>query len=434
MKRFLRSSSARNVGYNLAGQLLPLLVALVTVPSTVARLGADRFGLLALALTTLGISTILDVSFARTVTKFCSEALARGEAGRPAGVVRNAVRLQLLVGLAFAFAVFVAAPLVIERSLKVPAHAIPDASLAFRILAAAAIPNLVMGCFRGFLEAHRRFDLVNLVKGPGAALSFLLPWVGARSGWSLSTIALALFAARVGLLLVFTAVSVKSDPGILRGGTPPTSVLSLARFTGFVTAADAIPVALAAWDQFLLGSLVSLGAVASFTVPNEIVLRLWVIPTSVSLAFFPVLSAASAREDWSEAARTLRRSAKGILLLLGGPVLVLLVAGPRLLAWWMGTRFAEDSARVLQVLSVGMLLGSLSLVATSFLQAEGRPDLTVRLRLIQIPVWLFVQWKLTESWGLLGGATGVALRSGFDAALVLGLMTARLRRRGLTPA
>jgi O-antigen/teichoic acid export membrane protein len=429
VNRFLRSSSERHVAFNLAGQLLPLLVALATVPATVARLGAERFGLLALALTTLGISTILDVSFARTVTKFCSEALARGEPERLRGVLRSAVLLQFVVGLAFAGAVFVAAPLVIERGLKVPVRVIPDACLAFRILAAAAVPNLVLGCFRGFLEAHRRFDLVNLVRGPGAALSFLLPWVGARSGWSLASIALALLLARALLLVVLAALCLRIDGGLLRGWASHLSVLSIAKFSGYVTASDTIPALFAAWDQFLLGAFASLGAVASFSVPNEIVLRLWVIPTSVSAAFFPVLSAACAREDWSEAARTLKRSAKGILLLLGGPVLVLLAGGPRLLAWWMGARFAEDAARVLQVLSVGMLLGSLSLIATSFLQAEGRPDLTARLRLIQVPVWLFAQWKLTESWGLLGAAAGVVLRSGFDAALLLGVMTARIRRR-----
>lgn len=428
MSHLFRSASARNVAFNLAGQLLPLLVALVTIPGTVARLGADRFGLLALALATLGISTILDVSFARTVTKFCSDALARGEPERLGGVLRSAVLLQVLVGLAFAGAVFVAAPLVIERGLRVPVREIPDACLAFRILAAAAVPNLVLGCFRGFLEAHRRFDLVNLVRGPGAALSFLLPWVGARSGWSLASIALALLLARTLLLVVFAALSLKIDGGLLRGWPSHLSVLSVAKFSGYVSASDAIPASFAAWDQFLLGAFASLGAVASFSVPNEIVLRLWVIPTSVTAAYFPVLSAACAREDWPEAALTLKRSARGTVLLLGGPILVLLIGAPRLLAWWMGARFAESSAHVLQMLSAGMLLGSLGLIATGFLQASGRPDLTARLRLIQVPVWLFAQWKLTESWGLAGAAAGVALRSGLDAALLLGVMGARIRR------
>ena len=45
---------ARNTLWNLLGQLLPMVVALVTIPALVRGLGVDRFGVLSLAWIVIG--------------------------------------------------------------------------------------------------------------------------------------------------------------------------------------------------------------------------------------------------------------------------------------------------------------------------------------------------------------------------------------------
>jgi O-antigen/teichoic acid export membrane protein len=66
---------ARNTLFNLIGQGLPLVVAVVTIPLIIQGLGIDRFGLLSLAWVVLGYFAIFDLGLGRATTKFVAEAL-----------------------------------------------------------------------------------------------------------------------------------------------------------------------------------------------------------------------------------------------------------------------------------------------------------------------------------------------------------------------
>jgi O-antigen/teichoic acid export membrane protein len=55
---------ARNTLFNLIGQGLPLVVAVVTIPFIIQGLGIDRFGLLSLAWVVLGYFAIFDSGLA----------------------------------------------------------------------------------------------------------------------------------------------------------------------------------------------------------------------------------------------------------------------------------------------------------------------------------------------------------------------------------
>jgi len=60
----------RNWGLNLAGQILPLGVAVAAMPYVIHGLGAERFGILSIAWTLLGFCGLLDLGLGRATTKF----------------------------------------------------------------------------------------------------------------------------------------------------------------------------------------------------------------------------------------------------------------------------------------------------------------------------------------------------------------------------
>ena len=81
-RRQAGSVIARNTLYNVAGQFLPLLVGLASVPIIVRSLGAQRFGLLGLVWAVLGYFSSFDLGLGRATTKFMVEALNHGDAVR----------------------------------------------------------------------------------------------------------------------------------------------------------------------------------------------------------------------------------------------------------------------------------------------------------------------------------------------------------------
>src|SRR4051812_31306288 len=62
-------SLAKSSLWNLAGFGLPLLAALVAVPAIINRLGAERFGILAIAWAIIGTASLLDLGIGRSLTR-----------------------------------------------------------------------------------------------------------------------------------------------------------------------------------------------------------------------------------------------------------------------------------------------------------------------------------------------------------------------------
>ncbi|MCI0403070.1 MAG: flippase, partial [Acidobacteria bacterium] len=54
-------------------------MGVLCIPPIIAGLGAERFGLLALAWAVLGYFNIFDLGLGRATTKFVAESLGRGE-------------------------------------------------------------------------------------------------------------------------------------------------------------------------------------------------------------------------------------------------------------------------------------------------------------------------------------------------------------------
>ncbi|MCL6554560.1 MAG: oligosaccharide flippase family protein, partial [Firmicutes bacterium] len=88
----------RNGLLNIAGQGMPFLIGLVSVPVTVHGLGTERFGLLVFTWTLLGVLGISDLGLGSAVTKYVAEALGGGSPKSIPGVFWAAVLAQAVLG------------------------------------------------------------------------------------------------------------------------------------------------------------------------------------------------------------------------------------------------------------------------------------------------------------------------------------------------
>jgi O-antigen/teichoic acid export membrane protein len=420
----------RDTLLNLIGQTLPLGVAALTVPAIVAGLGTERFGVLALAWTVLGSFSVLDLALGRAVTKLSAEALGKGQRERLPAIVWNATLLQSALGGLAAVAFAAMAPLLAGRVLHLQGDLAAETRGTFLLLALSFPLTLVTGCLRSLLEALRRFDLINLVRAPAGAATFAIPWLAVRAGWGLP--------ATVGLLVLFRGIVTAVHVLLCRLALPGFAVKprmerpllqELARFGGWVTAANSIPPLLVLTDRFLIGALVSLTAVAHFSVPYEMVFRLWVLPTSLVAAVFPVLSEAAGRGDWHRVDAVAARAVRGVLLMLGAPVAIAVLGARPILDLWLGPDFAATGAPVLRLLAAGILFSALASPPAAVLQAAGRPDVTARLRLAELPAAALLMAGAVWLWGITGAAAAFALRAALDSALLFGLVARRPRER-----
>lgn len=179
-------------------------------------------------------------------------------------------------------------------------------------------------------------------------------------------------------------------------------------------------------DRFVIGSVLSVAAVAYYTTPHEMVTKFCVVPSAISGVLFPAFAT-----HWSsapeKAARMLERGAMYTLTALFPTLLIVAIFARELLTYWLGVEFAEQGTLVLQWLAAGVLINGVALIYFAFLQGAGRSDWTAKLHLSELlPYWL-VLWFLLARYGIAGAAAAWFLRVAVDAAALM-LMATKLNR------
>lgn len=411
---------ARNMLLNLIGQGLPLLVGVVSVPLIIHGLGTDRFGLLSLAWVVLGYFAIFDLGLGRATTKFVAEALGKGDEKEIPRIAWTAVTVQAVFGLLGSIVLIVFTPLLVGRILNVSSVLTEEAKVMFYILAPSVPVVLISSSFQGILEAFQRFDLVNAVKIPSSVLTFLLPLLGLYFGFSLPGIVMLTLLARIGALLVYIMLDFRMMPHLRKYSGSLSLFPHLFFFGGWVTVTNIVGPILVYLDRFLIGSLLSMAAVAYYSAPYEMVTRLNIISTSLSVTLFPAFSSLEGVENKEKIGIIFARSVKYVLLALGPIVLIVGLFARDILDFWLGARFSLESTIVLQVLALGVLINSIAHTPFALLQGVGRPDIPAKFHLLELLIYIGIAWFLVSKWGINGAAMAWTFRVTLDTFLLFG--------------
>ena len=167
--------------------------------------------------------------------------------------------------------------------------------------------------------------------------------------------------------------------------------------------------------------------VTFYVTPFEIVTRLLIIPGALVAALFPMFSSLSARQTGS-LRRMYRASILWVLASVGPIVLGLIFFGRWLLAHWAGSSFASESTLVTQILAVGVLINGVAMVPFALVQGLGRPDLTAKIHLFELPIYLGILVPSIRHFGIVGAATAWTIRVAVDALILLFVGDKAMRR------
>jgi O-antigen/teichoic acid export membrane protein len=418
---------AKNTGLNLLGQVAPAVVAVVTVPYIVAGLGVDRFGLLSLALILVGYLGLFDLGLGRATTRFVAEALSRGDQAAVPEIVWTSVFMQFVFGCLGGLILASSASALVEHVIKVPAL-MADEARAVIYVVALMLPILIcVSSLKGVLEAHQRFDLVNIVRSVSGSLMFLAPALGVRLGYQMPAIMVLLFVSVCATGAAYFALDLAVSSSLRsRAHFDRRRLRSLLGYGGWVTLSGIIVPLLVYSDRLLLSVLTSVAALTYYVIPYELVSRLQVFPTSLGAALFPAFSRSLAMRS-PDLKLLYLRSIKYLMLIVAPIALALVLLGRWILAVWLGQGFADQGAIVLQFLAIGVVLNSVSQISAQLLDGVGRPDLRAKVFLSYLPIYLVLAAGLIVLFGVNGAAAAWALRGAIELCLFTAVASRLLR-------
>ncbi len=405
---------ARNVVLSLVSQVLPAVAALFSLPVLASSLGAERLGILTLAWLVVGYFSFFDLGLGRALTQVVAARLSTSEASSLPGIIWTAWAALTVLGLVAGIGVGAAAHSITEL-LSVPVLLQEETRLSFYVLA-ASIPLLTLSAgTRGVLEAMQRFDLVAIVRTPAAAFTYLGPVLVLPFSTSVVPPIVVLVVARATVAAAFLGLSLRALP-MLRVAVRPRleHLRDLASSGLWMTIANVCGALIAVSDRVVIGSLLSLAAVAYYATPQELITKLTVVPMAFGTVMFPAFSALA---ESDRAAQT-RLFAKTVFLVYLAlfPITILGAAfAPELLPIWLGADFARQSQTVARVFCGGVLLLGLGVVPYGLLQARRKAWVTAALQCIELPVYVVALWWATGRFGIVGAAAVWLLRLAIDS-------------------
>jgi O-antigen/teichoic acid export membrane protein len=416
--RSLRGKAlALNTVWNVLGQACPLLIAAITIPFLVRSLGSDRFGLLTLVWALIGYFSLFDLGLSRAITKLVAEKLALGQHGECSGLVWPALSLMAALGIGCAVAVYVLAPWLIHSLLHL-SGALGHETLRSLYPLALSIPlTTVTTGLRGILEARHEFGAINAVRVFLGIFSFAGPVLVVPFSVDLFPIVTVLLIGRIISFGVYLTFTLRALPELRPVTLHWSSLGPLIRFGGWISLSNLISPVLVYLDRFLIGSLLTITAVAFYTTPFEMVTKLWLLPAAVVGVAYPAFSA-TAIVDPERVSVLFERSVKWLLVVLFPILLLVVVFGRDFLQFWLGSDFARNSTRVLQWMAAGVFLNSLAQVPYVLLQAGGRPDLPAKLHLVELALYVPAVLHMIRTHGIEGAAIVWTLRLSIEAVLL----------------
>jgi len=417
----LSSSSllARNATLNLMTEGWIFLVLIVAMPKLITFLGHTSFGLFSLAWVVIGYLAFLDVGVNRAATKFVSEHLAEQNHESMGQIVRTALATNLALGLVGGLAVVLLTPYLVHSVFKISDDLENQARMTFYAVGLAVPVLLLQGVFRAILSSFQRFGWINAVNAVTVTAQWSVAGLLASKGHGVALVVFPTVVARILATVAYGAVLFRLLPDLhLFRAHGLHGLPRLLRFGSWVTVSQLVSPLLVYLDRVLIASLVSLAAVTLYTVPYEVMTRLRVIPSSLANTLYPAFSERGMEGQQAQLQWLYQGSLRYLLILMLPGILFLLVFGTDLLSLWIGAQFAHQTSVILQILAVGALANALAYIPYNALQALGRPDLTGKFHVLELPLYLLLCVTLIPRWGIAGAALASTVRFGLDAVLL----------------
>lgn len=412
-----------------------MAAGLMAIPPLIHALGAERFGLLTLVWSILGYFSLFDMGIGRATTKYVSHYWSRQRLLSTSRLVRVALLMLLVFGLAAAL-LLVASADIITRTVQLSANLSRDEFRNSLLIVAATLPLVMLTAgLRGTLEGQSRFRLLNAIKIPAGLTSFVVPLLLLPFTHRVDQITLALAATRVLVLLahVWAVRSVLWAAPWRWGHADRVLLRRLMHYGGWVFVATGVGtlMSMGYLDRLAIGWLRAVADLAYYATPMEIILRLLIIPGAIASAMFPYLAAAGQNADTLRT--TCARSLSYIGILCFPFVILALLLGQDAIGLWISPAFAGQSAVVLALLMLGVFFNALAHVPYTLLQATGHPRPTAMRHVWELPFYMPLMLGLVYYYGVNGAAFAWMAWAIIDMVLLFWLARREMGYAILTP-
>ena len=402
-------SIKKDIFYNLIGYTLPFLIGYFTVPSTINAFGIDDFGSLTLLWALIGYSSIFDVAISRTTTNVISEQIGKESKQSMVRYTSASIFFSFFIGIIFSGIIII----VYYAAEKIWFNSVNNLLTALKCyidIFSFCIPLITLNAaVNGVLSAHRRFDIVNCSRILQGISMFMSPLIvfGSDNKLYWATFLFVFLRSLITLSLIFLLIKFTNFIQLSGFGWVEINKICKTIVGLFISSVQG-PLLVYA-EKFIIKLFLGSAGLAYFNMPYEIVIRFLVFATSLSSTLFTLFSnnyILNPKKNISY----FKNSTAWLSIIMYCLTSLLIIFGSKILIFWLGFDFQISTGKVIEILAIGLYFSALSHIPTTLLQASGRSDLSAKIHLLQIPIYIVIFSIDTSFFGVNGSAITWTIR------------------------
>lgn len=408
-----------HIAWNFGGLAFPLGVAVLTVPHLIENLGQERFGLLALAWGLIGYAGTLDLGLGRALTQMVARLRGEGNLSSIPDVLATAGRITLVTGLIGGALIGIAALTGGQALIRTESTSPGEIQYAMLLLAIALPAQAMSATYRGLNEAFMNFRGISFLRAGLGVVNFAGPYAVSLFTTQLPWLVAMLVVSRLIALLIFRHLAIQclqNEPETRGPAVYSSSVArSLFTFGGWVTVSSIVSPIMMQADRFVIAATISAAAVSVYVLPYEVVVQSLILVGAVSSVMFPGLSTLMQEkpDQWKPYFRKWLLRVAGLMAVVCTALALLL---PVILPLWIKNNLNSESVVIGQILCLGVFANAIGSMFYALLHAKGRADMTAKLHLMELPIFVVALFYFLNQYGIVGAASAWVARMVFDAA------------------
>lgn len=395
---------ARNVLYNLGGQLALLVLGLVSARHVFAQLGGDVLGIIyfTMMLNALALSVLQLGITATTVREISAHENDRDYTTR---LVRSGALFYWAAYVIVGVAMFVVAPYLVDRWITLDDLSPAVAVRLLRILGISALLAVPQSFYASVFRGLQRMGVPNLIDVASAiftqvgivAIISLTRDAELAVWWMASNyvVRIVVWLVMIGRAFGWSSLVPKWDASVV-GRTK--------RFTLQMTAVTLLATLQTQTDKFVIASMLPVGAFGVYALMYSTVARGSIVTSAVAQSAFPALSELVASGDRATFSSRVQRLHDLLCYGLAPLYALLAFAAFPLFTNVFDVRTAGSLLVPACLLALGYYLNGMLNMPYYVALATERPDIVVRLNVLALvttlPVTVFLTWRF----GFVGAA------------------------------
>jgi O-antigen/teichoic acid export membrane protein len=407
-------SLGKNASLTMISAVAQFGITLITVPFYLSMIGLDRFGVIVLIWLIFEYLNLLSLGLDRASINFLAR--HRNDSDKKSKIFWSAILASGISSSIGGIAVYLLLPYLLERYLSVDAKLIKEIGSAFFILPIFLITNIIGTILSSLLQADERFVELNIAQFCSAVSAQVLPVLAAYLiSPTLETVLITGCVAKSTLVGIFIFFVLKKKYRLGKPDFSKSALRQMFNYGAWTSISGIVSPIIVNLDRILIGSISGPAAVSLYAVPYNLVTKALLIPSSLSSALFPRLSATNDRTERSSVS-------SDVITILGIVYSIGLLFGSFLfepfLKLWLKQILTTETIYVGQILILGLWFNGMAFIPYVFLLADGRPDVAAKIHMIEVVPFIALLWLLVLKYGIVGASIAWAIRAATDSTVL----------------